>query len=69
MTYHRGHVVMLLFAEHLVTCTKCRLKFIGIYQSILNSGVGDDPTDTDPGIGPLGDDPLGYDPGVGPPGV
>lgn len=64
MTYHRSHVVMLLFAEHLVTCTTCRLKFIGIYQSILNSGVGDDPTDTDPGIGP-----LGYDPGVGPPGV
>jgi hypothetical protein len=61
---HRTRVEMLLFAEHLVTCPACRLQFVGIYQSILNSGVGDNPTDTDPGIGP-----LGYDPGGGPPGV
>jgi hypothetical protein len=59
MNQHRPDVDLLLLAEHLVACDTCRLKFVSIYQSILNSGVGDNPTDTDPGIGP-----LGYDPGV-----
>jgi hypothetical protein len=45
--HHRSHIELLLFAEHLVLCPACRLKFVGVYQLMLTSGIAARPSQDD----------------------